>query len=112
MALKPVLVNLLNRLTSFLQTDPEVSFPHHLNLIAVMLLALATGPGFFISHMLGAGELLLQALPLDISVFDLFRNFLETQVDKTILAHTSGGDTSPESSVGGMQQTCAVVLKW
>ncbi|KAL8431230.1 hypothetical protein ACSSS7_005429 [Eimeria intestinalis] len=53
-ALKPVLVNLLNRLTSFLQANPE-------------------------------------ALPQDISVFDLFRAFLESQITATILAYSAGG---------------------
>lgn len=60
-ALKPVLVNLLNRLTSFLQADPE-------------------------------------AMPENVSVFDLFRNFLNSQVDAAIVSYTSGGG---EPAAGG-----------
>lgn len=63
-ALKPVLVNLLNRLTIFLQADPE-------------------------------------ALPQDISVFDLFRNFLESQVDAAILTYSAGGGAPAEPATGG-----------
>ncbi|CDJ68400.1 LOW QUALITY PROTEIN: vacuolar sorting protein 35, putative [Eimeria necatrix] len=63
-ALKPVLVNLLRRLTSFLQADPE-------------------------------------ALPQDISVFDLFRNFIESQVDSAILTYSGGGGTPSDSPTGG-----------
>lgn len=63
-ALKPVLVNLLNRLTSFLQADPE-------------------------------------ALPPDVSVFNLFRNFLESQVDAAIIAHSGGSGAPSEPTTAG-----------
>ncbi|OEH76166.1 vacuolar sorting protein [Cyclospora cayetanensis] len=63
-ALKPVLVNLLNRITSFLQGDPE-------------------------------------ALPKDISVFDIFRNFLESQVDAAILAYSGGSSGTPAEPPSG-----------
>ncbi|KAL8430371.1 hypothetical protein Efla_001136 [Eimeria flavescens] len=63
-ALKPVLVNLLNRLTSFLQANPE-------------------------------------ALPADVSVFDLFRNFVESQITATIVCYSAGGGSPSEPAVGG-----------
>lgn len=62
-ALKPVLVNLLSRLTSFLQAHPE-------------------------------------EMPADVSIFDLFRNFLESQVDAAVLAYSSRASGQPEPVVG------------
>ncbi|KAL8274806.1 hypothetical protein Esti_001281 [Eimeria stiedai] len=72
-ALKPVLVNLLNRLTSFLQANPE-------------------------------------ALPQDISVFDLFRAFLESRITATILTYSTGGGSPTEPATGGTPRMSAMDL--
>lgn len=47
------------------------------------------------------GILFSQALPQDISVFDLFRNFIESQVDSAILTYSGGGGTPSDSPTGG-----------
>ncbi|KAL8445098.1 hypothetical protein Emag_005205 [Eimeria magna] len=93
-ALKPVLVNLLNRLTSFLQANPEVRADAARPVKLAYSGHQITGPAGFIL-------LIHAALPQDISVFDLFRAFLESQITATILTYSAGGGSPSEPATGG-----------